>query len=208
MEAGPVVTVSRQAGVKGTTLARRVAETLNQRLPQERSWVAYDRELVELVAKDHALSRDLVARLDEHDKTWFEHFIGGLAGAPTGADLAMKMARTIRALAWVGRAVIVGRGAAAILGDVKRAVRVRLTAPLEWRVDELTGTRDISRRQAAAEVREMDDDRAQFVRRHFNRELDDPLLYDIVLNMARVDIDRAADVIARMVQTLDGDESP
>jgi cytidylate kinase len=205
VEAGlkPVVTISRQAGIDAAAVATKLVDVLNQRGGVDPPWLAFDRELVERVAEDHHLEQDLVTRLDEHDKSWFEHFTAGITGSATGTDIAMKTARTIRALAWVGRAVIVGRGGQSVLAGLKHVVHVRLIAPHDWRVEQYATAHETDRREAERRVEEVDAYRARYVKGHFARNLHDDLLYDITLNMARVSTDRAADVIGRMVSDLD-----
>jgi cytidylate kinase len=199
----PVVTISREHGIKATAVAQHLVDRLNERDAVDPPWIAYDRELVERVAQDHHLAEDLVTRLDERDKSWFEHLTAGFTGTATGTDVAMKTAQTIRALAWVGRAVIVGRGGQCILAGMKHVVNVRLIAPLEWRAEQLATQREVDRREAEREIREVDGTRSRFVKSHFARDVADPFLYDITLNMTRVTSDRAADVISRLVADLD-----
>jgi cytidylate kinase len=199
----PVVTISRQAGVTASAVSRRLVDILNHRHPGPTPWMEFDRQLVERIAADHNLSEDLVARFDERDRSWFEHFTAGITGSATGTDIAMKSAKTIRALAKVGRAVIIGRAGQSILAGMKHVVHVRLVAPLEWRAAQYP--RDVDAAPDANEqtLRRIDIERARYVKQHFNRDVNDPLLYDLIINMARVGTDRAAHTIAQSVEGLD-----
>lgn len=199
----PVVTISRQAGVTASAVSHRLIEILNHRHPGPTPWIEYDRRLVERIAADHNLSEDLVARFDERDRSWFEHFTAGITGSATGTDLAMKGAKTIRALAKVGRAVIIGRAGQSVLAGMKHVVHVRLIAPLEWRAEQYP--RDVDAAPGANEqtLRRIDAERARYVKQHFSRDVNDPLLYDLAINMARVSTDRAAHIIDEAVQGLD-----
>jgi len=199
----PVVTISRQAGVTASAVGHRLIEILNEGHPGPSPWLEYDRQLVERIAEDHNLSQDLVARFDERDRSWFEHFARGITGAATGTDIAMKVAQTIRALAWVGRAVIIGRGGQAILAGMKHVVHVRLIAPLEWRAEQYPHHVDAAPGEAEQILRKIDAERARYVKQHFNRDVSDLSLYDLTINMARVSTDRAAGIIARAVESLD-----
>lgn len=199
----PVVTISRQAGVTASAVSRRLVEILNHRHPGPTPWMEFDRQLVERIAADHNLAEDLVARFDERDRSWFEHFTAGITGSATGTDIAMKSAKTIRAMAKVGRAVIIGRAGQTILAGMKHVVHVRLIAPLEWRAAQYP--RDVDAAPDANEqtLRRIDAERARYVKQHFNRDVNDPLMYDLIINMARVGTDRAAQTIAQAVEGLD-----
>jgi cytidylate kinase len=199
----PVVTISRQAGVTATAVSRRLAEILNQRHPGPTPWLEFGRQLVERIASDHHLSEDLVARFDEHDRSWFEHLTAGITGSATGTDIAMKSAKTIRALAKVGRAVIIGRAGQCILAGMKHVVHVRLIAPLEWRAAQYPRDVDAAPEANEQTLRRIDSERARYVKQHFGRDVNDPLLYDLCINMARVGTDRAAHIIAEAVEKLD-----
>src|SRR5690349_13466201 len=79
-ESPPFVTISRQAGSGGKSLAENLAARLNALEPEaERPWTAWDREVVEKVAADHHLSADLIAQLSESGKNWVEQFFGDMA---------------------------------------------------------------------------------------------------------------------------------
>ena len=197
-----VVTISRLTGTFAEGVARSVVELLNKRDPGPQPWLEYDRKLVERVAEDHDLSEDLVNRLSERDKSWFEHFTAGLTGAATGTDVAMRTSQTIRGLARVGRAVIVGRGGQCILVGAPHAIHVRLTAPLSWRVERYAEKLGLDKRQAEQTVKQSDNERAKFVKNHFGRDIADPDLYHLVLNMAVVADDQAAEIIAHTVRLL------
>jgi cytidylate kinase len=163
---------------------------------------------VERVAADHNLSTDLVERLDEQDKSWFEHFTAGFTGSATGTDIAIKTAKTIRALAWVGRAIIVGRGGQSILANMSHVLHVRLYAPLEWRIEQYARMEGVTEREAEERVDELDEGRSRYVRQHFNRDVAEDGLYDLTINVARLGADRAAEVIASAVPKISGASSP
>ena len=196
----PTVTISRQAGVGAGTVTGRLVNLLNQREGGGGTWIEYDRQLVERIAADHNLARELVARFDERDRSWFEHFTGGIIGSATGTDMAMKSAQTIRALAWVGRAVIVGRGGQSILAGMKHVIHVRLFASDEWRARRYACEEGISHAEAELAFSRMDAERARYVKQHFGNDVGNIALYDIILNMARISTDCAAELISRAVE--------
>ncbi len=100
----------------------------------------------------------------------------------------------MRALGSQGSAVIVGRGSQFILGPGE-ALRVRVIAPLEQRVEGLVARRGWTEVQARAEVARMDADRVAFQQTSFGRDATDPHHYDLVLNLGHMTLERAATVI-------------
>jgi len=207
-ELKPVVTVSRQAGLAASDVTTRLVTILNQRDPADTPWIEYDRQLVERVAADHNLSHHLVSRLDERDRSWFEHLAAGFTGSATGTDIAMKTAKTIRALAWIGRAIIVGRGGQSILANMPHVLHVRLFAPMAWRAEQYAHAHAASPRDAEQTLRRVDAERARYVRQHFGSDVADPSLYDLSINRSRISTSCAADLIACAVQNLRPEQPP
>jgi hypothetical protein len=168
--ATPFVTISRQAGAGGRSFVRALVARLNERDPGDLPWTAWDNELVERVAAEHHLPVSRVAALEDASPSWLEDALGGLAVAAAPADkptVFRRVAATIRALAELGRVVIVGRGSAFVTGDLPGGTHVRLVAPLERRVERATRSMGCSPEMAAEWVRDTDAARAAFYRRHF-----------------------------------------
>jgi hypothetical protein len=65
------VTISRQAGAGGQTLASRLPERLNAEAPSERPWSVWDRELVEQAAHEHHLPEALMSHVESHHRSAF-----------------------------------------------------------------------------------------------------------------------------------------
>src|SRR5690242_11068709 len=140
----PFVTISRQAGAGGRTLARRLAERLNAMADagedasgggREKPWSAWDHELVEKVSKEHDLSETLVEALEDSSHRWMQDFLSGLSFGgskvhPEEFAVYRRVAHTIRGPANLGGAIIVGRGGVFITRDLPGGVHVRLVGPL------------------------------------------------------------------------------
>jgi cytidylate kinase len=101
-------------------------------------------------------------------------------------------------LAAHGQCIIVGRGAAQALPPA-RTVRVRVVAPWDDRVSRLSHDQRISRVAARALLAERDQSQASFVREHFQKDIQDPLQYDLILNCDRISVAEGAQLIASTV---------
>jgi len=93
-----------------------------------------------------------------------------------------------------------GNLAHVLLNDVPCVLRVRVTAPNENRVAMLMEERGYTHERAAAEVKEMDMRRRRWI--HFLYESDsaDPVFFDVVLNLRRMTIEDAVELIAAEVK--------
>lgn len=188
----PFVTISRQAGAGGHTVARALADRLNALDPGDLLWTVWDRELVEKVAREEHIPVTLVKSLELGGarRNAFQDFLASLSAKNDAADLDefhvfRRVAHTIRALARAGRAIIVGRGGVYATADLVGGVHVRLVAPLRERVAHMALLLQVSERDAVAEVRRRDRERDTFHRRYGPDQALLPEIFTITLNTAR-----------------------
>jgi len=104
-------------------------------------------------------------------------------------------------LASHGDCVIVGRGAAQIL-PAETTVRVRLVAPVEWRIAAMSEKLGVSKKDAARQMETIDHDRVCFVWDHFKKDPTDPRQYDLVLNSSRFSVNQCGDLIVEALHRL------
>ena len=90
--------------------------------------------------------------------------------------------------------VFVGRGAQHFL-PAERGVSVFLVAPLTMRIARIQDVRGCSEAEARRYIRDTDQTRRDLIKSHFNREIDDPHLYDLVINRTQIDSDAAAELV-------------
>jgi cytidylate kinase len=85
-----------------------------------------------------------------------------------------------------GNALIVGRGGQVILKDMPNALHVSIVAPEAVRIPRVAQRMDIDQKEARRRVQASDRERADYYRRFEKVDWDDPTLYDLVLNTARI----------------------
>ncbi len=190
-----VITISRQAGIEAGAVALATAGLLAT------PWQSYDRQLIDCVAREHHLSPAVVTSRDEHDESLVEYAMHGLGSTEPTEVIPVKIAQTIRRLADEGHAIIVGRGGQFVLAGRDSARHVRLIAPEPWRVEAFAAATGVSRAEALKTVHRIDADRTRYAKAHFSRDPGDPLAYDLVLNMAHLDVGQASRAIATLLPT-------
>ncbi len=193
--AAHVITISRQAGIEAGAVASATAELLGT------PWQSYDRQLIARVALEHHLSPATVKSRDEHDESFVEYAMHGLGSTEPTEVIPVKVAQTIRHLADEGHAIIVGRGGQFVLAGRDSAHHVRLIAPEPWRVEAFAAVNGVSPAEALKAVHRIDADRTRYVKAHFSHDPGDPLAYDLVLNMAHLDVGQASRAIAALLPT-------
>jgi cytidylate kinase len=98
-------------------------------------------------------------------------------------------------------AVIVGRGGQAILRGRQNTTHVSITCPFDIRVDRIVQLDAMKLEDAMRRVQESDRGRAAFHKRFFGVDLNDPYLYHVTLNSARMSYEAAAEIVCSLVQT-------
>lgn len=197
----PFVTISRQSGCGAHVAAERLAEYLQARDRDAACpWTVFDRNLVEKVLEHHHLPKQLQKFMPEDRITEFADIMDQLFGLhPASQTLVHKTTETILHLAELGRVILVGRGANVITSKFDTALHVRLIGSLEKRVERIQHFEGLNAKQALAFAREQDRGRARYLKKYFGKDIDDPLLYHLVINTDFVSCEEAARVIGDAV---------
>lgn len=195
---GPVITISRAAGARGTTIAEETVRQLKARppMPKHRPWTLFNQNLIQHVIKEHGLSERTADYFPEDNPGQIRATIGEIAGLHSGTYTTMRRtAESIRRLAQTGNTVIVGRGGGLLTADIAHSVRVRLVGSIEQRVRYLSNVSGLTRAEAEEEIRRLDHSRKRYIRRLFNQDIENPLIYDLVINTDRYSDAQVAAII-------------
>jgi cytidylate kinase len=200
--AGVPIAVSREAGARGETIARRVGKRLG--------WQVYTQELLEFLCANDVARQSVLADVPADAAGWVAAQLDrvrrdrGIDPEAEGGD----MPRLILSIAARGQAVLVGRGAGYYLPR-ESSLHVRIVAPLANRIAHMADLLRLTREHAAEQVRQRDERRAEFLLKYFGRRTTDPYDFDLVLNSGLLGEETCADVIVAALNgkqdVLDGD---
>lgn len=203
MHPRPFVTLSRQAGAGGLTTTQKLVDYLNHRLDPERScpWTAFDGELIDKCLAENQLPEKFAKYLEEGKASAISEMLDELFNVhPSRSRLVRRVSETILHVAYCGHCVIVGRGAAVVTRGLRQRVSVRLIGSLKRRVLHVMEFYGMNRRDAETFVQREDKRREEYVREYLNHDINDPLLYHLVINTDDVSYDETAHLIADLVQ--------
>lgn len=150
MLAGPVVTISREVGCAGLKLARKLGDKLNKSAGK-RKWKVYSKEIFEETARELEMDHQKLKNiLKSEGRGTFDEILGALGDKRFKSERRIKKAviDAIRAIAIDGCCIIVGRGGHLITHDIQRALHVRFSAPLDWRMKKIASRHKISDQEA------------------------------------------------------------
>lgn len=197
----PAVTISRQAGAGGLTVAELLADLLQRDSPRRGvAWTVFDKNLVELVLEDLHLPTRLASVLPENKVSGITDAIEELFGLhPASWTMVQKTSETILHLATLGGVILVGRGASIVTADLDNVFHVRLVGSPERRAGRIMRRHELNRKEALSFIAREDKGRARYLKKHFGEAIDNPLLYHLTINTDRLDCPEAARLIAECV---------
>ncbi|HEX2438551.1 MAG TPA: cytidylate kinase-like family protein [Methylomirabilota bacterium] len=191
-----IVTISHQLGSGGGEVAHAVAERLGYR--------SVGAEVLAEAAQRYGLVEERLTRLGEAKPAFLDRL-----AAETQTYIAVMQSAVYEAVR-DDDVVVLGRGGQWLLRDVPHVLRVRLIAPFEVRVRRLaeaftSGTgrppsAPAPQHAVADLVRRDDADKAGRLRYLYDRDINDPRLYDLMVNTAKGDQEGAIDLIVRAAQ--------
>jgi len=187
------VAVSREAGSRGGSIARRAAAKLG--------WQVYSQELLEYIAQDGNFRQGVEDNLSPAAVHWMEEHLDQLrAEASPGRHPSwLDLARMVLALAAQGGVILIGRGAGFIL-PARSTLHVRVMAPLPDRIAYMSQWLRLTVAEAAEQVRLRDSRRADFIATHCQRRASEIYQYDLLLNSSFLGEDLCAGLIAQAAQ--------
>ncbi|MBU2490289.1 MAG: cytidylate kinase-like family protein [Proteobacteria bacterium] len=175
----PSICFSRKIGVGALEIADLVAEMTGLRV--------VDREILETIAASGELTERTVKGFDERYPGRMQEFLGMMFGEKSFvmSDYARKLFSSIYGIAGMGSGIFVGRGSHLILPR-DRVLAVRCISSDEYRVKRLARELSVKEEEAAARLKEIDHEQAEFFRKVYNKTGASPYEFDLVINLDQI----------------------
>jgi len=181
-----IITISRLMGSGGIPIAQKAAEKLGYTL--------VDGDAIMEVADQYGLTMESLELADEKPP----HFSEKL---DIKHEIALHLIELIiLEYALKGNVILYGRGGQDLLKGINSVLRVRIIAPFEERVERWAEREWLDPDRARMLVRRSDQQRAGFIKYYFDRDWDDPLGYDVVINTERLSEESAVRLICDAVK--------
>lgn len=168
-----IITISREEGSGGDYIAYRIAEKIG--------FEYVDQVNMKKVAEKLVLSRDKLLDSEEEILSSSEGF--------------SQMRSILLAIAEKCDVVILGRGGQVLFQNNEKAFHIRITAPLDLRVKKFMIDNELTEDEARREVVRKDALHHDYVLRFYGIDSRDLHLYHMVINTAKIDLDKAAENI-------------
>lgn len=198
----PFLTISRETCAGATTLGKHLLPLLDENLGEEdRSWMFLDKNLINHALTHHHLPEQLAAYLPEDRIFEIKGMIGEMVGLhPPLWELEHRVAEAILKFAQLGCVILAGRAAHLITRDLPGGIHVRLVASPETRIRRAMLNYQCDRAAAVIFIRDSDSARQRHVKTNYERNLEDPHTYDLVINTDRIPPATAARLVLRALE--------
>lgn len=187
-----VITISRQHGCYGAETALELQKLLGK------GWVIFHREILEAIAQNSGVEQKFLEQFDEKTIPLIEEVVNGFT-KPYLSDTTYlnHLRKLLVSLSQRGKVIIIGRGANFILKD---GFHVRLVGPKSLRLENLMEINKYARYEAEKELEEGDKQRKTYIKKMFGQDVDDPLNYDLVVNIRDLNFKETAKLIYQASQ--------
>jgi len=183
--AGPVITISREIGCNGLKLAAKIAEHLNSK-QTDANWKVISKEVFQESAKELKMDPEKVRKaMHQQEKFTFDDMLKAFSDKNYKTDLMIvkTMKRVILQIATEGNCIIVGRGGHVIAANIKKALHIRLVAPLEFRINTTMNNNQLNREEAIDFIKQVDKERTAFRKAILGQDPQNEM-FDITINRA------------------------
>jgi cytidylate kinase len=204
-----VITISRQFGAGGKTIGQKVAGALG--------YTFLDEDIIQIIAEKAKVSPGWVESVEKEAGGRLSRIVTKMVSRPL-IDRVLKdekgyideqiyidyLVVIIAQMAEEGNVVFLDRGSQYILNDFPEAFHILLINTFANRVKFMMNHYDLSQNRATQIVKSEEKRRMNLYRKIGKQDYDQPELYHLVINMARVDLDEAIQMILQLVQRKSG----
>jgi cytidylate kinase len=182
-----IITISRGTASGGQALAERVAAKLG--------WPCLSNEVIVEAAKRYNVPEPELVKAFEKAPTFWEKLTASRRVYLTFVQAAMCE------YAEHGDLVYHGHAGHELLPGISHVLKVRLVAPLEYRIRAVMERQPrLDRKGAIRYIHQVDEERTSRMRYLFDVDWRDPHQYDLVLSLDKLSVDTACDLVIQAVQ--------
>ena len=197
-----IICIGRQLGSGGHDIARMLAMDFNANY--------YDRELLNLAAKESGFSEKFFEENDEKKgffKSLFNMQAPHLGGTSSlyrtnfsQESLFQFQSDAIRKAAEEGSCVFVGRCADYVLRDMPNVVKVFITASMRSRIDKLLAQRSMTPQQAKRYILQAEEKRASYYNYYTGKTWGAAESYDLCIDSSILGLEETEKLIADFIR--------
>ena len=196
-----VITIGRQFGSNGRDIAMKLAKRLGIN--------CYDKELIEIAAKEKNLSYEELKKVDEKRANPWRYPVEDEAlmakqyrFEPLNDVLFYAEVEVIKSLAQQEDCIIVGRCANDVLSDEEGVRSVFVHAPIEYRTKKVMDRASIDEKEASALIKKVDKQRKYYYNYFTDKRWEDMSQYDMTINSGSMTEEEILNVLTTLYESI------
>ena len=195
-----IINIGRQLGSGGHDIGRMLALDFQAKY--------YDRELLNLAAKESGLSESIFEQNDEK-KGFFRGLLnlgaphlsgGGYKQGLSQESLFQFQSDAIKKAAKEGSCVFVGRCADYVLRDFGNVVNVFITASMKYRIDQIMNKQHLDHDAAQRYIEQKESDRASYYNYYTGKKWGYAESYDLCIDSSVLGLVETEKIIAEFIR--------
>ena len=191
----PSITITRQTGARAVSISEQLIERLHAtQVPDSPQWTLFEKDLIKQVLRRDNLPEDLARFFPEDPRHYIDDTVEEIIGLhPPAIEINEKCHRLVKSLCHRGHVIIIGRCGNILTCDMPSVLKVRMVGSLEVRVQHIMRRQQIDEKEATGYLKKEDTLRRRYAKENFGiTDIDNPLLYDVVINTDKIpDLDIA-----------------
>ena len=158
---GPLITISREVGCDAAGLAEKIEARFNSSQPKIK-WKVISKEIYQETAEELQMDpKEVFKVLHKSEKFAFDKVLKAFSDKHYVSEA--KIEKTIKEVilhnAVDGHCIMVGRAVHIIARDIKKALHLRLVAPLEYRINLIMKNNNLNKEDAVEYIKKVDQER-------------------------------------------------
>ena len=196
-----IINVGRQVGAGGLEIGRMLAQDFDAKF--------YDRELLNLAAKESGFSEKIFKQNDEKKgflkgllNVQMPHLVGGnlYDSNFSQESLFQFQSDAIRKAASEGNCVFLGRCADYILRDFENVVNVFITASMDFRVKLVSKVKELDAEHARKLIEQVESRRQQYYNYYTGKKWGAAESYDLCIDASILGLEETEKLIAEFIR--------
>ena len=203
---GPYISISRDFGCMANPIAEKLSVELTKRLHSrgiQNKWRWLNKSILEESSKVLNLSPskiDYVFRSER--KSTMDEIVEAMSTRYYKSDKKIRntITEVIKSICMNGYIIIVGRGGIAFAKDNPESLHIKLTAPIEWRVENVSNNYNKKTSEALKYLLRIDQERKYLIDSFMGYDTD-LSIFDIVLNRKTLSEQEIISIILNLAES-------
>ena len=199
-----VITISKEFGTEGEKVASQVAEKLG--------YEYIGKNLVADIAKElhiseseattfHKTSQSRILRfVDRYTCSIVQKVVDREHGCLDDKNYYEVTKKLVENVYEAGNVIILGWGSQCLLKEKPNTLHVRLIKDNELKINTIMQSENLNHKAAKDFIDREEGDLKAYVRQYFNEDWNDAHLYDLIIDMGKISVEKAVDMICDNVK--------